>query len=489
MLKSNKNIVQSIKSISWLLLIVIAFTSIFSVKVNAETVEISETAEITEATEMTETLDTAESTEINETSETVATIDNISEITAENAEIAENAEMSATAEISEIAETTNIEELTEVSGPLTESDSSITARTTNTGSATRYIVANSIIRSAPNGSIIVRPWRPFLATGTIEGAWFKFTYNGSTAYVAMSSTRTTNPPMTGYAKSKLNVRKTPGGTVIGTVIRDDQVKGVLVGSWVKFTYNGNIGYVYASLLQKNPVEQKYVYIKAGSNLRKSPNGQIIETLGMPVYVNANVTGNWLFFQRNNMTNYVYNSNTQTTPLTVTGYLKSDTNARLSPDINGTIYDILPIGLDISGTMNGNWVEFIIEDDWYSQTCYVHIGTLCKDPIIQVRYAKSDINVRDYNNINHIVGKMSRGEFIKGRVIGDYIVEQKNGMDIAVYRHILSPTPIPCAGYAVPNTNVRNTPNGSVLGKYSQYTYVSGTWQGNWLKIQYQGKTG
>ncbi|MGB4610154.1 MAG: CAP domain-containing protein, partial [Saccharofermentanales bacterium] len=113
----------------------------------------------------------------------------------------------------------------------------------------------------------------------------------------------------------------------------------------------------------------------------------------------------------------------------------------------------------------------------------------KDPIIQVRYAKSDINVRNYNNLKHIVGKMSRGEFIKGRVIGDYIIEQKTGIDVAVYRHILSVTPIPYAGYAIPNTNVRNAPCGSVLGKYSQSTYVSGTWQGNWLKIQFQGKTG
>ncbi|MGI6580642.1 MAG: CAP domain-containing protein [Saccharofermentanales bacterium] len=354
---------------------------------------------------------------------------------------------------------------------------------------TRYIYANSIIRSAPNGSIITTLKMPLFVTGTIQGAWLKFTYNGSTAYVAMSVTTTNNPPITGYAKSAINVRKTPGGAVIGTVIRGDQVKGVLVGNWVKFTYNGSTGYVYVPLLQNSPVEQKYVYIKAGSNLRNSPNGQVIEKLDMPIYLKANVAGNWLYFQRNNRLNYVYNSNTQTTPLTVTGYLRGDTNARVSPDINSEIYEKLPIGSDISGTMKGDWVSFIVDNYYYSKTYYVHVGMIRKDPIIQVRYAKSDTNVRKYNNLKQITGKMIRGDFIKGRVIGDYIIENKNGIDMAVYRHNLSATPIPYAGYAIPNTNVRSAPNGSVLGKYSQVTYVNGTWQGNWLKIQYQGRTG
>ncbi|MGB4609028.1 MAG: hypothetical protein WBH77_00210, partial [Saccharofermentanales bacterium] len=312
----------------------------------------------------------------------------------EQEESATEQEESATAESNEAAQSDETKDLP------------AQTRRSRQSHVTRYIYANSIIRSAPNGSIITTLKMPLFVTGTIQGAWLKFTYNGSTAYVAMSVTTTNNPPITGYAKSAINVRKTPGGAVIGTVIRGDQVKGVLVGNWVKFTYNGSTGYVYVPLLQDSPVEQKYVYIKAGSNLRNSPNGQVIEKLDMPIYLKANVAGNWLYFQRNNRLNYVYNSNTQTTPLTVTGYLRGDTNARVSPDINSEIYEELPIGMEISGTMNGNWVEFIFEGYWCSQTCYVHIGTLRKDPIIQVRYAKSDINVRNYNNLKHIVGKMS-----------------------------------------------------------------------------------
>ncbi|MGB4609330.1 MAG: hypothetical protein WBH77_01765, partial [Saccharofermentanales bacterium] len=116
------------------------------------------------------------------------------------------------------------------------------------------IIANSIISSAPTGSIIIRTWRPRLVSGTIEGAWLKFTYNSRTAYVAMSLTTTGNPAITGYAKQKLYVRNTPNGSVVGTIPRGYRVSGVLVGNMVRFTYNGKTSYVYASLLQKDPVK-------------------------------------------------------------------------------------------------------------------------------------------------------------------------------------------------------------------------------------------
>ena len=506
MIKRNST---SIKTIVWVLLFSLVFTNISFLDVNAETIATSETtktsemlddvAETTESEDLADSLETAAALTESETDEvlseeitsdsestspenTVSTEETTSEETvAEESEPAEQPapkEESATAQSNEDAQSDETK------------DSPAQSRRSRQSQVTRYIYANSIIRSTPNGSVITTLKMPLFVTGTIEGAWLKFTYNGSTAYVANSVTTTSNPPITGYAKSAINVRKTPGGAVIGTVIRGDQVKGVLVGSWVKFTYNGSTGYVYVPLLQDSPVEQKNVYIKAGSNLRDSPNGQVIEKLDMPIYVKANIASNWLYFERNNKVNYVYNSNTQTEPLTVTGYLIGNTNGRLSPDFDGYVFQILPIGMEISGTMQGDWVECILDSDyWHNEHYYVHIGRLRKDPIIQVRYAKSDTNLRYPDNLYHITGKIGKGDYVKGQVIGDYIVEKRNGMDMAVYRHILSETPIPYAGYVIPNTNVRNAPNGSVLGKYVKYTYVSGTWQDNWLKIQYQGKTG
>jgi len=176
--------------------------------------------------------------------------------------------------------------------------------------ATRYIKANSIIRSTPNGSIITRPWRPLRVTGTIQGAWLKFTYNKKTAYVAMVSTRTKNPPMTGYAKQTLNIRNTPKGSIIGKIPIGRQVKGVLVGNMVKTTYNGKTGYVYASLLQKNRVRVTR-YIVANAIIRSRPNGSIITRLSRPIRVTGTIQGAWLKFTYNKKPAYVAMVSTRT----------------------------------------------------------------------------------------------------------------------------------------------------------------------------------
>ena len=175
---------------------------------------------------------------------------------------------------------------------------------------TRYLVANSIIRSKPNGSVIARPWRPLRVSGTIQGAWLKFTYGGKTAYVAMVSTRTKNPPMTGYAKQTLNIRNTPSGSIIGRIPIGRQVKGVLVGNMVKTTYNGKTGYVYASLLQKNRVRVTR-YIVTNAIIRSRPNGSIITRLSYPIRVSGTIQGAWLKFTYNKKTAYVAMVSTRT----------------------------------------------------------------------------------------------------------------------------------------------------------------------------------
>ncbi|HHU53403.1 MAG TPA: hypothetical protein GXZ43_04915 [Clostridiaceae bacterium] len=59
--------------------------------------------------------------------------------------------------------------------------------------------------------------------------------------------------MTGYAKESLSLRNTSTCSIIGKIPRGHKVSGVLVGNMVKTTYNGKTSYVYASLLEKNPV--------------------------------------------------------------------------------------------------------------------------------------------------------------------------------------------------------------------------------------------
>ena len=233
---------------------------------------------------------------------------------------------------------------------------------------TRYIVANSIIRSSPNGNIITTLKMPILVNGTLEGAWLKFSYNGNPAYVATGLTTTNNPAITGYAKSAVNVRNAPGGSVIGTIPIGRQVKGVLVGNMVRFTYNNKTGYIYASLLQSTPVKVTR-YIVANSIIRSSPNGNIITTLKMPILVNGTIEGSWLKFTYNGRTAYAAMSVTTTTNPPVTGYTKSSVNVRNAP--NGSVIGSLPANRQVSGVLVGNWVKFT----YSGKTGYIYASLL------------------------------------------------------------------------------------------------------------------
>ena len=219
-----------------------------------------------------------------------------------------------------------------------------------------YIKANYNIRKSPNGEVITVLWRPLYVTGTStsKGQWLKFTYNGSNAYVSMAATTTNFPPITGYAKGSLNLRDAPGGSIIGTIPIGHQVQGVLVGNSVETIYNGKFGYVYASLLQKDPVKISR-YIKAGSNIRSTPGGTIITKLKMPIYVTGTIVGSYLRFTYNGKTAYVHLSVTTTQSQPITGYTKCTVNVRSSP--NGSIIGSLPAGRKVSGTLVGNWVKF------------------------------------------------------------------------------------------------------------------------------------
>ncbi|NLM19107.1 MAG: hypothetical protein GX217_03680, partial [Clostridiaceae bacterium] len=143
---------------------------------DSNVVEISNNPEVVESTEevveTTENVDLgigfdAESETAEEESKSLETLEKEPELTTEETV----AEESATAESNEDAQSDETK------------DSPAQSRRSRQSQVTRYIYANSIIRSTPNGSVITTLKMPLFVTGTIEGAWLKFTYNGSTAYV------------------------------------------------------------------------------------------------------------------------------------------------------------------------------------------------------------------------------------------------------------------------------------------------------------------
>ncbi|MGI6580648.1 MAG: DUF2927 domain-containing protein [Saccharofermentanales bacterium] len=528
MLKRKNNV---IKIFIWILLISLAFTNISSLNVAAETMETIETAETAESIETTDNTETEDTTELSESSEPAETSES-----SESAETSESAEpvvtTDSTAEITEtsaavdiFAETTENEDLTdspettpvteqeipteetatkeqesateesvsekttatseETSSEIAESDATTTppalsGRSITGGQVTRYIYADSIIRNAPNGSIITTLKMPLFVTGTIRGAWLKFTYNGTTAYVANSVTTTGNPPITGYAKSAVNVRTGPGGSVLGTIPKGRQVQGVLVGNMVRFTYNGRTGYIYVSLLQATPVKVTG-YIPANSKLRSAPNGNLITTLKMPLFVSGTIHGAWLRFTYNGRTAYVAMSLITTKNPAITGYAKKIVNVRTGP--GGLVLGTIAKGRRIQGVLVGNMVRFT----YNGRTGYVYVSLLQGTPVQVTCYIYANTIIRNNPNGN-IITKLWRPLHVTGTIQGAWLKFSYNGKTAYVAMSLTTTGNPAMTGYAKQNLYVRNTPSGAVTATLPIGRQVQGVLVGNMVKFTYNGKT-
>ncbi|MGI6580244.1 MAG: leucine-rich repeat protein [Saccharofermentanales bacterium] len=346
-----------------------------------------------------------------------------------------------------------------------------------------YIKANSNIRETPNGKVITRLWRPVFVTGTgtVQSEWLQFTFNGRTAYVAKVVTTNKSPPMTGYAKGNLNMRDVPGGSIIGTIPIGHKVQGKLVGNTVETTYNGKTGYVYASLLQKDPV-QVTRYVKAGSNIRSTLAGTIIETLKMPILVTGTITGSYLRFTYKGQTVYVAMSLTTTQNPPITGYAKSAVNVRNAP--GGSIIGTLPVGRQVKGVLAGNMVRFT----YSSQTGYVYVSMLQATPVRVTRYVVANSIIRSAPG-GSIIARPWRPLLASGTIQGAWLKFTYNGKTAYVAMSSTTTQNPPITGYTKSTVNVRSTPNGSVIGSLPANRKVSGVLVGNWVKFTYAGRTG
>ncbi|MGI6580634.1 MAG: hypothetical protein ACOX3H_10465 [Saccharofermentanales bacterium] len=447
------------------------------------TAENSESPEAVEAAEITETTETAEETEIAETPNVIAPRSSESETLTESEPPPKPGtpiEEPASPETETSDETAQPDE---TPGPATDTnDSENTPTLGDPVQATRYVLANSIIRSASNGSIISRPWRPFRMTGTIKGVWFRFTYNGQPAYVAVNSTTTGNPAMTGYAKQKLYVRNTPNGAVTDTILRGTQVKGVLVGNMVRFTHKGKTAYVYAVLLQKNPVRAT-TYILANSIIRSAPNGSIVSRPWRPFLVTGIIEGAWFKFTYNGSTAYVALRSTTTRNPVISGYAKQKLYVRNTP--NGAVTDTILRGTQVKGVLVGNMVRFTHK----GKTAYVYAVLLQKNPVPAktTRYIYANSIIRSSPN-GSIVSRPWRPLRVSGTIQGAWFKFTYNGKPAYVaIRSTTTRNPV-ITGYAKQKLYVRNTPNGSVVTTVPKGYRVSGVLVGNMVRFTHNGKT-
>ena len=312
---------------------------------------------------------------------------------------------------------------------------------------------------------------PILVKGFFEGSWFRFTYNGRTAYVAANLVTNKNAAMTGYAKQKLYVRNTPNGSIIGTITIGRQVQGILVGDRVKITHNGQTGYIYASLLQANPVQISR-YVMADSNIRTSPGGSIVYKSRLPFYVTGTIRGSWLHYKVGSADRYVYLSNLTSSSPSITGYASGKLNVRSNP--NGSLIGSYAMGRQVTGTLIKEWVRV----NYNGQTGYVYGKNLQASPVKVTRYVVANSVIRNSPN-GSIISRPWRPYLVTGTIQGAWLKYSNNGRASYVAMSSTTNNNPPITGYAKQTLYVRYTPNGNVVATIPAGYRVSGVWSVTW----------
>ena len=231
-----------------------------------------------------------------------------------------------------------------------------------------YITGTTNVRISPNGPIIGTLEREVIVEGEYEEGsdWVKFDYYGQEAYVYKPLLSNTIE-VKGFVSGDSNIRKSPNGEVTGLAKREEIVEGVVSidnPNWIKT----DKGYIYRPLV----VETIKVrgLMSGTTNVRMTPNGTIMGTLGKAEYVEGtlNITNpNWVRIRYQNRDGYVYRSLIVDT-VSVSGTVTATVNIRQTP--NGKILGAYRKGVKLIGKVyagNPNWIEI----QYNGQRAYVY----------------------------------------------------------------------------------------------------------------------
>ncbi len=166
--------------------------------------------------------------------------------------------------------------------------------------------------------------------------WLKIWYNGQYAYIH-SSVASNDLRYYVRTMSNVNVRKSPGGTKVGTI--DKNIIKTVYGQsynngelWLKVWYNGQMAYIHSGSTSSN---LKYIARTVSSlNVRKSPGGAIVgkinkntlKTIYSQTYKNGYM---WLKVWYKGGYNYVYHSGVSNDTI-YNVKTKIDVNVRATP---------------------------------------------------------------------------------------------------------------------------------------------------------------
>lgn len=226
------------------------------------------------------------------------------------------------------------------------------------------------------------------------------------------------------------------------------------------------------------------YIIGTTNVRVEPNGQIIGTLAKGTVVEGEYEegSNWIKFNYYGQEAYVYKPLLSET-IKVKGFASGDTNIRQTP--NGNIVGVAKYGEIVEGEVSiysPNWIK--------TDKGYVY-KPLVVDTIKAKGFLTGTTNVRRNPN-GQIIGQLGKADYIEGTVTinsPNWLRIKYNGQDAYIYRSLIQNS-VQLNAKTTGTVNVRQTPNGKILGTLKKGATVNGKTSlnyPNWLEIQYKGQ--
>lgn len=266
--------------------------------------------------------------------------------------------------------------------------------------------------------------------------------------------------ISGYLKIDTNVRDNLNGNLLYTLDKGTHIIGETNGNWIKI---GSNEYIYNFGLDLG----EYVsgHLKTDTNVRDFINGNIVDKYIATTIVSGNIDGNWIRLDNGN---YIYNFSFAE-PTSIDGILTVNTNIRDSK--NGNLVDTYEKGTYVKGVMDGNWIK--LENGNY----LYNFGLIEGAPISG--YLTEDMNVRTEPSGSIIAEVYKKHTYIEGIVVDGWI-KLDNGLYIYNYG-VLDGELV--SGYLPNNTNVRTAPkDGTIVDTYPIYTFVSGIEVDGWIRM-------
>ncbi len=270
----------------------------------------------------------------------------------------------------------------------------------------------------------------------------------------------------GHAIEGVNIRDLKTGAIVGRLNTFDEVSGVLRGEWLYFTRNNQQVKVYRSYLSDDPNIE--AYILKGSNIRRSPNGSIVESVKNPKYIHGKLMAGWIKFYDQGQERYVHKSVVSKYGYGYTGYLSETVNIRQTP--NGNILGRERTGYAIHGTLEKNWVRFTYK----GKIGYVYEPLLDQERALISRYILQGSNIRKSPD-GQIDFPSKRVYYVSGYQQGDWFKFTYQGGTRYVHYSLLR-TKAPDAKSSLivlPGTNIRSAAGESIVRKSRGYEKIVG----------------